>query len=368
MAIDPNLYWKYLASMPKDTFTQGMQLGTENYNKQRLLSNQRDQTELERQRNAQRNAFQELQMEQIRKEAARNQQEENALKRVASTIQNRNSPEGFAAFDRAGAETPYDYAKQELAPYLGTAGFLASNKQESPDFQIVDGQYVDKSGGGAAPIPGFREDPNKDLDKDYVTFLRANGLQNSPQAYKAWDNHVIELKKAGATKVEQTNSPEGTRTWKDESDLRKEVNALPEIKDWTLIDGQVKRLDAAMEEARKGGNNVAVDQALITIFNKMLDPSSVVRESEYARTPGDLAVLSRIKGQWDKISSGGAGLSDPDRVAIYNMAKKYGKVAQRKYNETKTFYEGIAKRNNFDVENIFPKYEEVNNDPLGLFK
>jgi len=143
-----------------------------------------------------------------------------------------------------------------------------------------------------------------------------------------------------------------TRKASDEMAIRKEFQSLPEVKTHVEISSQIQRLNKAMEENAKGGNKVAVDQALITVLNKMLDPSSVVRESEYARTPQDLAFLNRMKGKIDKLQTGGAGLTDEDRVAIANMARNFADVSQGMYDEQAKYYSGLSERYGYSPENI----------------
>jgi len=123
--------------------------------------------------------------------------------------------------------------------------------------------------------------------------------------------------------IELTAKTQGTA-------LRKEFYDSPEVKTYQTISQQFGVMQEAVKES-KGENLVAVDQALITIMNKMMDPQSVVRESEYARTPGDLALMNRIKGAYQKIQKGGAGLTDDDRKAIAKIGKKYYEVSQKKY-------------------------------------
>lgn len=141
------------------------------------------------------------------------------------------------------------------------------------------------------------------------------------------------------------------KDFKNESAMRKEFLTLPEVKDFPSIEQNSKRALVALQEQGKG-SNVAVDQSIITVFNKMLDPSSVVRESEYARTPQDLSVLSRIKGKWDKVQRGGAGLDSNERQALYRMVKNFNDIANVQYNEQVDFYSGLAKRYGYRPENI----------------
>ena len=64
-----------------------------------------------------------------------------------------------------------------------------------------------------------------------------------------------------------------------------------------------------------------VDQALINLFNKITDPTSVVRESEFQRTPDNIALMERVKGFLPKLTRGGVGLTDSERQALVDAAE-----------------------------------------------
>lgn len=145
---------------------------------------------------------------------------------------------------------------------------------------------------------------------------------------------------------------DNARSFTDEQSMRKEFQSIPEVKEFPVIESQIKRLDKAMEESRSGGSMIAVDQALITILNKMLDPASVVRESEYARTPQDMALLNKVKGNIDKLSTGGAGLTAQEREAISRMSRNFYDVAADQYNQQVGFYGGLANEYGFKPENV----------------
>ena len=139
------------------------------------------------------------------------------------------------------------------------------------------------------------------------------------------------------------SAAQAQHTFSNERELNKAFLALPEVKEYPVVEKQMGRVQAAMDEARKGNvNMIAVDQTLITAFNKMLDESSVVRESEYGRTAQDLPFFNRIRGGWDKFQAGGAGLSGPDREALYDMVQKFNQVAKDGYKEQESQYRELA--------------------------
>ena len=59
----------------------------------------------------------------------------------------------------------------------------------------------------------------------------------------------------------------------------------------------------------QAGDMLAGSQAILISFNKLLDPTSVVRESEYARSASGQSALETLKGYADKLARGGAGVT-----------------------------------------------------------
>lgn len=133
---------------------------------------------------------------------------------------------------------------------------------------------------------------------------------------------------------------------------RKEFEALPEVRQANEILTKYDVMTEAVKESRDPStqNYVGIDQAIITLFNKMTDPSSVVRESEYARTPGDLSVLNRLKGKVEKLKGGGPGLTQEDREAIYRMGTKFYRVYQKKLKDRIKQYRSIMKNAGADPD------------------
>lgn len=132
--------------------------------------------------------------------------------------------------------------------------------------------------------------------------------------------------------------------------LRKEFIDRPETKDFQNINTQVKSMDSLLNRALSGdinGKNF-LDQSLITIFNKINDPSSVVRESEYARTPEGLALANRLQGSLEKISQGGAGLTDQDRTDLVSAAKIIANSRGSTYSQTRGGYVNLAQQMSLD--------------------
>lgn len=128
----------------------------------------------------------------------------------------------------------------------------------------------------------------------------------------------------------------------NEQVLRNQFLTRPAVKERAVVQEQVQKAREALNEAKKGGSLLAVDQTLITTFNKMLDPNSVVRESEYARTPQDMAFLERVKGGWEKLNKGGAGLSTDERLALGRMISRFDEASRAFYKNEEDSFRNLA--------------------------
>lgn len=86
---------------------------------------------------------------------------------------------------------------------------------------------------------------------------------------------------------------------------------------------QAELIQSSYNNIIKGGDRSLNTQAIITSFNKILDPTSVVRESEYDRTAAGQALIARLQGKYDNIISGGAGVTEATLKEAADIAKKY---------------------------------------------
>jgi len=140
----------------------------------------------------------------------------------------------------------------------------------------------------------------------------------------------------------------------DENKLRKDFIGQPEVAEFITVKTQVSSMDALLSRALAGDidNKIALDQALITMFNKLTDPQSVVRESEFARTPENVPVVNRFVGALQKLTKGGAGLTDSDRVALVQGAKIILDERGKTFNESLASATSLADRAGFDVGTV----------------
>lgn len=127
---------------------------------------------------------------------------------------------------------------------------------------------------------------------------------------------------------------------------------------------EVERQLAAMEDslrAVKSGAAAPGSQGVLVTFQKILDPISVVRESEYARSAAGLSLWSRLQGQWMVIQEGGAKVPVHELEKFVALAREWAKNQRAFTKETQRQIDGIADeyglRKEFITRDIGPPQE-----------
>lgn len=128
--------------------------------------------------------------------------------------------------------------------------------------------------------------------------------------------------------------------------LRKEYNALGPVK--AALDAQASyetMVNASTDPSAAG------DLSLIFSFMKVLDPGSVVKETEFANAQNAAGVPDRIRNSFNKVLSG-ERLSEGQRRDFLKQAKGLAdKAAERAAAETER-YSGIAERSGFSPQDV----------------
>lgn len=128
----------------------------------------------------------------------------------------------------------------------------------------------------------------------------------------------------------------GTADFEAEMKLRKEYEALPGVKDYGEQERAYRRvLDSASKPSAAG------DLALIFNYMKILDPGSVVRESEFATAAASGSYGERLKAAGEQILSG-KRLSDEQRRDFVTQAGNQFKGANELLGSLNSRYTNLA--------------------------
>lgn len=120
------------------------------------------------------------------------------------------------------------------------------------------------------------------------------------------------------------------------SGLRKELEGHQTVKDYRSSKVAVDKLRAAAKDPSAAG-----DLSLIFSFMKILDPGSVVKETEFANAQNATGVPERIRNVWNKAISG-ERLNPAQRQDFIKSAERLFAAQEAAYNELAAQYEGLA--------------------------
>jgi high-affinity Fe2+/Pb2+ permease len=143
-----------------------------------------------------------------------------------------------------------------------------------------------------------------------------------------------------------------------ENTLRDEY--IKQSNDFKIINDAYPRILSSAQDPSPAG-----DIALIFNFMKMLDPKSVVRESEYATAENAASIPEAIRKQYNKAITG-EKLTPKIRA---DYVSRSGKLYNTQYkNQQKLIknYEGLSSRNKVNPENVVIDYRS--DDTMGLPK
>lgn len=138
---------------------------------------------------------------------------------------------------------------------------------------------------------------------------------------------------------------------KVEEGLRKEYSGLS--KDFVTVRDAYERMGTAY--ANPTPETGAADMALIFGFMKMLDPTSVVRETEYANAQNAAGVPDRVRNLYNQVLSG-ARLTEKQRQDFFGQAQHIYKGAAKNNQVLKDQFGRIALKAGVDPENVLLEF------------
>jgi hypothetical protein len=236
---------------------------------------------------------------------------------------------------------PTEYVKGQFAAPKEKAKLLTPEEQASAGLPSV-GRYQQKSDGTYDLVQGTApKEPSSMTDEpSRVAFAKFQKPLNQLTPKEMGEvNQYIESRQV---RVAGAGVPSQQPGFKDAGELRKEYNALPQVKAFSEVQNAFDQIKTGINATSAAGDLTAA-----TKFMKLLDPGSVVRESELGMAMAATGVLDRALAYKDFIAKG-TKLSPAQRTDFLNVANQlYGAAASRK-REIDTQYADIAKTGGLD--------------------
>jgi hypothetical protein len=147
--------------------------------------------------------------------------------------------------------------------------------------------------------------------------------------------------------LKATGGVDPQKKFDQEEKIRKEWQARSKVY------GDLSRTFSNIQ-ASAGAKTGPGDIALITGFMKMLDPGSVVRETEFATARDTAGLFDRLANQAQKLQSGQIfSLDSNQRQEYVTLAKQYLDAAQKKADQEKKDLGVVVKNYALNPENVF---------------
>jgi hypothetical protein len=167
----------------------------------------------------------------------------------------------------------------------------------------------------------------------------------SQRASRLAQTRAVERATAGraTTTIDMTG---GQRGFENETKLRTEFQALPDYRAF----GEMKSAYGQVMEGLNKANAIG-DLAAATKIMKLLDPGSVVRESELALAMQAGGLLDRVANYATNVMQG-TKLSPAQRKEFAGLADSLFSVSVDAFNEKRNQYSDLASQYGFDVKRI----------------
>lgn len=247
--------------------------------------------------------------------------------------------EAEAAADAAIADAKTKQATAITAPDK-TAADLALAKANATKAQ-VDAKFAEQV--------ALADIKKKAADLGLTNAQTGSALAQSKKLGLEAQKAVLELEAL------KTGTPDPAKAFEQEEKLRKEFQVRNKVY------GELGTTYSNIESSSKAKSGPG-DIALITGFMKMLDPGSVVRETEFATARDTAGLYTRLENSLKKAESG-QFLQPKQREEFVNLAKQYLDSAQKKSGEDRKALGVVVKNYKLNPDNVFGPETTAINDP-----
>lgn len=239
----------------------------------------------------------------------------------------------------------------ELAQAAGPEWATADDEHVRGQLQDIVGKYGVAAGVGPAPqAPHYttktgprgsiiQENPATGEQKQVIgpdNSQPAPQGSSAPSGYKFTPDGSLQFIAGGPADPNSSNNRDNQRKFQITDKLRDEFNTAS--KDFVSVGDSYNVVKATAKD-----DSAAGDLSMIFAFMKMLDPTSVVREGEFANAQNAAGIPTRIQNVWNKALTG-ERLSPEQRNDFINQAKNLYETRKSRNKAVVDRYTGIAKR------------------------
>jgi hypothetical protein len=163
-----------------------------------------------------------------------------------------------------------------------------------------------------------------------------------------------EVRKRGLERPPQSQTVIMTprQIFQDEQALRKEYSAIPEVKLFGEVQNSYDTIKTALSKQSPAG-----DLAGATKFMKLLDPGSVVRESELGLAMAATGALDRAQNYYNMLKTG-QKLNPTQRKDFLDLSTQLYQAAEGRKSSYDQQYGSIAEQNQLSPSNVVKGFKK----------
>jgi hypothetical protein len=289
-------------------------------------------------------------------ELARKIAEQRRMENVQQMMQ-QLAPRALAGDQEAMSQLAQFLPPEQLSKFTTAAKTAQEMRTPAkPEYREVGGALYEMVP-GQPPKPVVS--PTGKLTGDFANvalglYGTANVAELPQDAFTNIQREILKGKEAGRMIIDMTAGEKG---FKNEMDLRKEWAASPEYKSYVDMKSAWDSVQTALKE-----NTPIGDTAAATKIMKLLDPGSVVRESELAIAMQATGALDRIRNYADSIIKG-TKLTGAQKQEFGRLADQLYNAAAQVYNAKRDNYISIAEDYGLNAQRIAGKPAQVQTKP-----
>lgn len=208
------------------------------------------------------------------------------------------------------------------------AGLIAAGVPEADARELIKQNYIKKTSGGAAGLTyaegNIIPDKTSPTGWSQELYLRADPTKKiTIPAQPPLTPEQRALNTTAVTNARMQAEAAGPL------DSAQQIQNTIRLQDtWRKVDEPIQEMRRQMRImetglARFDADPVGSVEAIRVTFEKILDPTSVVREAEYARQTNGLSVGDKLQGLWQKWVQGGGNIPKPVLVEMTETARQF---------------------------------------------
>jgi hypothetical protein len=228
----------------------------------------------------------------------------------------------------------WEFANKGLIP---VSDYISALKPKAPERKVVGNTLLELGDNGIKELykPEEKVNPNQ-------PFMMVDGKVTPNAAYQQY-----EMNKAatGAARISQSVNT-GQKGFDNTLKLRGDFRSEPIYKAHQDVQSAHSQISSALKQASPAG-----DLAGATKLMKILDPGSVVRESELGMAMAASGALDRLQNYASNVMNG-TKLTPTQRKDFQTLADSLYSESVKQYNSKRSEYQGIAERNQLSVPDV----------------